>query len=168
MGNYARFVNHSCDPNCVIQKWKVNGADRIGIYAKRPIAAGEELSYNYGMLGFWKGSTQKCYCGSRNCSGTLAGRKLNQEVLLKRLTEEKTSAEENPASHLASLEDTLDYYKTHKKDVYTKFSRSTSMPTESGFSLSLSAVFAKEPRARFETQGSSREAQSSLMDERKA
>lgn len=33
MGNEARFINHSCDPNCEMQKWSVNGVYRIGLYA---------------------------------------------------------------------------------------------------------------------------------------
>lgn len=33
-GNEARFINHSCDPNCVPYKWSVKGQTRIGIFAK--------------------------------------------------------------------------------------------------------------------------------------
>lgn len=32
-GNVARFINHSCDPNCVIQKWRVNECNRLGFFA---------------------------------------------------------------------------------------------------------------------------------------
>lgn len=32
-GNLARFMNHSCDPNCETQKWSVNGLDRVGLFA---------------------------------------------------------------------------------------------------------------------------------------
>lgn len=39
-GNLARFMNHSCDPNCVTQKWMVNGATRCGIFALKDIPAG--------------------------------------------------------------------------------------------------------------------------------
>ena len=41
-GNVARFINHSCDPNCYVQKWHVCGEMRIGIFARRDIPAGEE------------------------------------------------------------------------------------------------------------------------------
>ena len=32
-GNIARFMNHSCDPNCETQKWTVNGDTRVGLFA---------------------------------------------------------------------------------------------------------------------------------------
>lgn len=38
-GNAARFINHSCDPNCVPQKWKVNQQTRIGLFSQRTIPA---------------------------------------------------------------------------------------------------------------------------------
>jgi hypothetical protein len=44
-GGEARFINHACDPNCEVQKWNVLGQWRIGIFARRKIAAGEELAY---------------------------------------------------------------------------------------------------------------------------
>lgn len=34
-GNYARFINHSCDPNCEVQMWYVDGKPRLGIYSRR-------------------------------------------------------------------------------------------------------------------------------------
>lgn len=44
--NTARYINHSCKPNCYAE---INAAEtRVFIFAKRNIAAGEELSYNYG------------------------------------------------------------------------------------------------------------------------
>lgn len=42
-GSEARFINHSCDPNCHIEKWNVLGVWRIGIMASRTIHPGEEL-----------------------------------------------------------------------------------------------------------------------------
>jgi SET domain-containing protein len=42
--NKARYINHSCRPNCEA----VNRRGRIFIIAKRPIAPGEELTYDYG------------------------------------------------------------------------------------------------------------------------
>lgn len=47
MGNFSRFMNHSCDPNCETQKWTVNGEVRVGLFAKRDIKAGEELVFDY-------------------------------------------------------------------------------------------------------------------------
>ncbi len=42
-GNTARYINHSCRPNCVIDIYK----SRIYVLAKRKIRAGEELTYDY-------------------------------------------------------------------------------------------------------------------------
>lgn len=36
-GNMARFMNHSCDPNCESQKWTVNGNTRVGIFAREDV-----------------------------------------------------------------------------------------------------------------------------------
>jgi SET domain-containing protein len=71
-GNIARFINHSCDPNLQVEKWYVNRTPRLGLWAKRPIVAGEELSYNYSVK--WHGDpdvAQRCYCGAYNCTGYL-------------------------------------------------------------------------------------------------
>ena len=40
-GNLARFMNHSCQPNCETQKWVVNGATRVGLFALQDIPAGK-------------------------------------------------------------------------------------------------------------------------------
>lgn len=39
-GNMARFINHSCDPNCETQKWNVLGEICVGIFATRDIEVG--------------------------------------------------------------------------------------------------------------------------------
>lgn len=38
-GNIARFMNHSCEPNCETQKWMVNGQTRVGLFAITDIKA---------------------------------------------------------------------------------------------------------------------------------
>jgi uncharacterized protein len=71
-GNAARWINHSCEPNCEADEQ----GGRIFIKALRNIAAGEELSYDYGLI-IDEPLTKKlkaefpCWCGSDQCRGTL-------------------------------------------------------------------------------------------------
>ena len=46
-GTVARFMNHSCDPNCITEKWIVLGEICIGIFALRDIKEDEELTFDY-------------------------------------------------------------------------------------------------------------------------
>merc|ERR1712113_473676 len=46
-GNLSRFINHSCDPNCETQKWRVNGVLRIGFFAIKTIKQGTEICFDY-------------------------------------------------------------------------------------------------------------------------
>jgi hypothetical protein len=69
-GNMARFINHSCDPNCETRKWHVKGELCIGIFAKKDIKEDEELTFNYDF-DLNKTRYQKCLCGSKNCRGYL-------------------------------------------------------------------------------------------------
>jgi uncharacterized protein len=73
-GNDARFINHSCDPNCeaVIED------RRVFIEALRTIRAGDELSYDYSYdrddaTGWGKEAEAQypCHCGADNCRGTI-------------------------------------------------------------------------------------------------
>lgn len=70
-GSNSRFINHSCDPNCELQRWVVKGKPRIGIFALRDIAPGEALSYDY-QFDTKESETFKCYCGTAKCRGTMA------------------------------------------------------------------------------------------------
>ncbi|XP_055972757.1 histone-lysine N-methyltransferase NSD3 isoform X2 [Sorex fumeus] len=72
-GNYSRFMNHSCNPNCETQKWTVNGDVRVGLFALCDIPAGMELTFNYNLDCLGNGRT-KCHCGAENCSGFLGVR----------------------------------------------------------------------------------------------
>ena len=66
-GNQARFMNHSCEPNCRTEKWQVGGETRVGLFALTDLAAGDELTFDYKLEG--AGTTRKCLCGAANCRG---------------------------------------------------------------------------------------------------
>ena len=46
-GNEARFINHSCEPNCQAEYWTVEGQERVGIFAQTLIVEGQEITYDY-------------------------------------------------------------------------------------------------------------------------
>lgn len=66
--NHARFMNHSCQPNCETQKWVVNGQTKVGLFAICDIPAGTELTFNYN-LDCRGNEKMQCRCNSENCSG---------------------------------------------------------------------------------------------------
>lgn len=75
-GNIARWINHSCDPNCEV----VLEDRRLFIEAIRDIPVGAELAYDYNfILPVRHTPAMKrrypCTCGSPHCRGTMLGRK---------------------------------------------------------------------------------------------
>lgn len=63
-GNVARLINHSCAPNCRVEVRR----GRIWIVARRAIAAGDELTFDYGFkFGEWR--HHACRCGAPRCAG---------------------------------------------------------------------------------------------------
>ncbi|KAJ5787049.1 WW/Rsp5/WWP [Penicillium paradoxum] len=72
-GNLGRFCNHSCNPNCYVDKWVVGEKLRMGIFAERAIQAGEELVFNYNVDRYGA-DPQPCYCGEPMCTGFIGGR----------------------------------------------------------------------------------------------
>jgi SET domain-containing protein len=79
-GNIARWINHSCAPNCrALLEENADGdkrKDRVTIETLRPLRAGEELTYDYGITlderltprlkAIWA-----CRCGAKKCIGTM-------------------------------------------------------------------------------------------------
>lgn len=79
-GNIARWINHSCKPNCESSHEEDPKGrpekDRIYIEAIRDIAPGEELTYNYGIILDEPHNARNkklwaCRCGARKCTGTM-------------------------------------------------------------------------------------------------
>ncbi len=72
-GNDARWINHSCDPNCETMETDDN---RIFVYALRTIWPGEELLYDYRVVPAER-RTRKvernyaCWCETAKCRGTM-------------------------------------------------------------------------------------------------
>ena len=73
--NPARFINHSCTPNCDAQMED----ERIWIIARRELREGEELSFNYGYnLDDYEDHV--CRCGVKECVGFMVGEEHFDEV----------------------------------------------------------------------------------------
>ncbi|KAF5400312.1 Histone-lysine N-methyltransferase SETD1B [Paragonimus heterotremus] len=68
-GNNARFINHSCQPNCYAKIITVEGKKKIVIYSKRDINVMEEITYDYKFP--YEEEKIPCLCGSSACRGTL-------------------------------------------------------------------------------------------------
>ncbi|HTH44843.1 MAG TPA: SET domain-containing protein-lysine N-methyltransferase [Oxalicibacterium sp.] len=72
-GNDARFINHSCEPNCEAFE---HADGRVFIYAMRDIPRGQELSYDYALI-YEERHTPAvkrafaCHCGAEGCSGSM-------------------------------------------------------------------------------------------------
>ena len=86
--NTARFINHSCNPNCEPDIIK----NRIWLLSTRKIKKGEELSYNYGF-DLESYEDHICRCGSKKCIGFITSEenwpKLKKLVAKKKKKEKK-------------------------------------------------------------------------------
>ena len=79
-GNSARWMNHSCEPNCLAQVHvNIDGdeaRDKVLIETLRAIRAGEELTFDYGIVLAVPHTARlrhiwACRCGSPRCTGTM-------------------------------------------------------------------------------------------------
>lgn len=75
-GNAARWINHSCAPNCDTYE---DERGRVFIAARRTIRKDEELTYDYqltfdGRVGKNVRAAYVCLCGARRCRGTMLAR----------------------------------------------------------------------------------------------
>ena len=73
--NPARFINHSCTPNCDAQMED----ERIWIIARRELREGEELSFNYGY-GSGDYEDHPCRCGASECLGYMVAEEHFEDV----------------------------------------------------------------------------------------
>lgn len=80
-GNEARWINHSCEPNCEAREED----GRVFIHALRDIARGEELNYDYGLTLEERHTpalkrAYACLCGMPSCRGTLLAAKRKKKA----------------------------------------------------------------------------------------
>lgn len=66
-GGLARYINHSCNPNCVAEVVQIDRDNRIIIFANRRIARGEELTYDYKFDIEDDQHKISCLCGAPKC-----------------------------------------------------------------------------------------------------
>ncbi|XP_041429947.1 histone-lysine N-methyltransferase ASH1L, partial [Xenopus laevis] len=120
MGNEARFINHSCDPNCEMQKWSVNGVYRIGLYALKDMPAGTELTYDYNFHSFNTEKQQVCKCGVEKCRGIIGGKS------------QRVNGLPNKAGHLMSSQRRLGRSKEKRKSKHRLKKRKGHLPEDRG------------------------------------
>lgn len=110
-GGVARWINHSCSPNCEAVLIEHEGddrrRDRVFIEAKRAMKAGDELTYDYGItLGEPHTPQMKkiwaCLCGSRNCIGTMLKPKRAKKAAAKKAGAKKAGAKKTGAQSLSA------------------------------------------------------------------
>lgn len=79
-GNPARFLNHSCAPNCDAEQT----GERIWIVTTRDVAEGEELTFDYGYdLAEYR--EHPCHCGTPNCIGFMVAAVFHEQIRAQRL-----------------------------------------------------------------------------------
>jgi hypothetical protein len=70
-GGLGPKVNHSCDPNCGV---RLNAGGAFDFVARRPIAAGQELTFDYAMRNFTVDHfPAACLCGAAECRRSVTG-----------------------------------------------------------------------------------------------
>lgn len=98
-GNYTRFCNHSCEHNAVIAERRVGKERVLALTAVRSIAAGEQVTIDYGEEYFW---FRKCLCGLRKC-------RYPNEVNLRDSTKRAKSGDSEASSWLLEEDRTTRY-----------------------------------------------------------
>jgi hypothetical protein len=93
-GGDAKYINHSCSPNCEA----IQDGDKIFIEALRSIKQGEEITYDYHLVVDGKITDEvkkqyACFCGSKNCRGT----QIDAKILAKQEKKDKKKAAKKKA-----------------------------------------------------------------------
>lgn len=78
-GNVSRLINHSCEPNCRIEKYTSEGKPVVGVFAHTDITEGEELTFDY-AYGNNSSAPFRCHCGTPTCRGYIGKRVAPSEL----------------------------------------------------------------------------------------
>jgi hypothetical protein len=73
-GNWARKINHACEPNASLESMRVSGRWRVMVQALSVIEPGTWITVDYGKR-YWSQSKEPCKCGSDRCYRRSKGRK---------------------------------------------------------------------------------------------
>ncbi len=68
-GGLAKYIIHSCNPNCKPIQWYFKGLLRMCFFAKRDIEKGAKLTFDYQWDKVMGKKPTKCLCGEENCCG---------------------------------------------------------------------------------------------------
>lgn len=105
-GNDARWINHSCNPNCETEE--DDEARRVFVVTTRDVNAGEELNYDYGLIIDERitptlKQNYECRCGARNCRGTMLALKSKPKAktAAKKASKQSAKVDKPPAKPLA-------------------------------------------------------------------
>ncbi|KAH9549597.1 hypothetical protein CY35_10G028700 [Sphagnum magellanicum] len=128
-GSVARFINHSCEPNCMARKCRISGEVGIGLFALKDITAGTELSCNYNFLGY-RGAKIQCQCGAPSCSGFLGMKSpgVKKDANNLEVKDERNFKVQEAKTMIAELVGEVKKRRSHTKRTFIK--RSSAEPPE--------------------------------------
>lgn len=109
-GNISRFMNHSCFPNCALQKWVVGSSVRVGLFTTRDVKMGSELTFDYKFERYGM-NAQPCYCGEAICTGFIGGSKKSSTSSLSDHEDDGASDQENEILDLDEIDTPMDQVK---------------------------------------------------------
>jgi SET domain-containing protein len=80
-GGPAQYINHSCDPNCELVQWGVDGLPRMCFFAKKNIKSGMEFTFGYNWDWVSRQVRTVCLCGSVNCDRYIEKKRKTQRKI---------------------------------------------------------------------------------------
>lgn len=92
MGGLARNINHSCEPNLIVECWWSSNKPRLVFRACRDISIREELTFDYGD----QYTDERCLCSARTCRGTIG---LVRSIQSPSKPRDESSSEYEPSKH---------------------------------------------------------------------